>query len=334
MSDFIKWTKNLIKIFQFSFRNNKNISQIFSSWSTKFIDNGQKRTNKKSAFPEPEFEGKIEQSKPDVNNFKIESFDKLNWLELGQMISKLYEYLSNIDNGSALSSIFESADFLLEEVQTEPEKEEVTEETITDIELDTEIKVQSETDNDIQMDDKQENSNSDSKCAVMNPEGGNSIDGSTEDSDAPNAPEDGSKPTTKPKSRRRGSDLDLLGRWFFWKNRKYSQRQKNKQIERMEMDTTINGLLRKTLEKYYEWVQYHNFSPLNKSLISSYYHFRDNFDEESPFHPDVSSPLDRLTTTENATETEQISHEKFQERTRDEFAKLIKEIKVFFLLEL
>lgn len=60
--------------------------------------------------------------------------------------------------------------------------------------------------------------------------------------------------------------------------------------------------------------------------------FRDNFDEESPFHPDASSPLDRLTTAENVNETEQESHQKFQERTRDEFTQLIKEIKVSFLL--
>lgn len=188
-----------------------------------------------------------------MNDFKIGSFEKLTWLELGLLISKLYEYLSNIDNGSALSTMFECADFLLEEVQIESTKEEVKEEILIDAELETETKVTNETtDNDIQMDDKQENSNSNSKCAVMNADGGNSVDGSTEDSDAPNVGDDASKATAKPKSRRRGSDLDLLGRWFFWKNRKYSQRQKNKQIERMETDTTINGLLRKTLEKYYE----------------------------------------------------------------------------------
>lgn len=172
---------------------------------------------------------------------------------MGLMISKLYEYLSSVDNGSALSTMFEYGDFLLEEVQNEPEKEEIKEEMIVDSELETEAKVTNEVaESDIQMDDKQENSNSDSKCAVMNAEGGNSVDGSTEDSDVANVGDDASKATAKPKSRRRGSDLDLLGRWFFWKNRKYSQRQKNKQIERMETDTTVNGLLRKTLEKYYE----------------------------------------------------------------------------------
>lgn len=164
------------------------------------------------------------------------------------MISKLYKYLNELDNGSALNTTFSSSDFLLNEVRCEPVEDEIKEETIPEIEGDV------ETDNDIQMDDKQENSNSDSKCAVMNAEGGNSADGSTEDSDAPTTAEDGSKQAAKPKSRRRGSDLKLLDPWHFWKNRKYSQRQKNKQAERMETDTTINGLLRKMLEKYFELV--------------------------------------------------------------------------------
>lgn len=207
-----------------------------------------KRSNKKSAFPDPEYEDKVESSKPDVEQFKIESFDKLNWYTFGSMILKLYEYLSETDNGSALSSMFEYTDFLLDAIQTEPMEDEVSEETIGEIVADPEPKATNETDTDVQIEDKQENSNS---CAVMNPEGGNSVDGSTEDSDAQTTGDDASK-STKPKSRRRGSDLKLLDPWFYWKNRKYSQRQKNKQIERMETDTTINGLLRKTLEKYFE----------------------------------------------------------------------------------
>lgn len=219
----------------------------------KYKDKSLKRRSKKSVFPEPEFEEKCASGKPDIEDFKIESFDKLNWFSFGSMISKLYEYLSEIENGLALASQFECSDFLLEVVQPKPPEDEVVEEMLTDIEAEAETKVQIETDNDILMDDKQENSNSEStKCVVMNPEGGNSADGSTEDSDAPTTGDDGSKPAAKPKSRRRGSDLKLLDPWFYWKNRKYSQRQKNKQIERMETDTTINGFLRKTLEKYYE----------------------------------------------------------------------------------
>lgn len=229
---------------------------ICSAWSIKFKDISLKRTCEKSVFPDGEIPVKVEEMNPDVEAFKIESFDKLNWSTLGSMIAKLYDYLSDLDNGSALSATFESGDFLLNEVQTEPDQTEMQEETFTDIEMDAEPKSQTDIEteiNDVQMDDKEENSNSEStKCAALNTDTGNSADGSTEDSDAQTTGDDGSKTATKPKSRRSGSDLKLLGRWYYWKNRKYSQRQKNKQIERIESDTTINGFLRKTLEKYFE----------------------------------------------------------------------------------
>lgn len=216
-----------------------------------------KRSCEKSVFPVEEFPEKIEEPRPNIDAFKIESFNKLNWSTLGAMIAKLYDYLLEHDNGSTLDAMFHSRDFLLEEIITESEQTEIKDETFTSIEMEPPEPAKSdndnETENDIQMDDKQENSNSDStKCIVLNADAGNSADGSTEDSDAQNTGDDGTKMAAKPKSRRRGSDLKLLDPWFYWKNRKYSQRQKNKQIERMETDTTINGLLRKTLEKYFE----------------------------------------------------------------------------------
>lgn len=213
-----------------------------------------KRANKSSAFCDPEFSEPIEESSPNVDEFKVESFHKLNWFTLGSMIANLYKYLSELDNGAVLNAEFTNQDFLLEEMQLEPLIDETNVETTTDAEMiDAEAKIPNENVNDIELDDKQENSNSDSKCAISNAEGGNSADGSTaEDSDAPTTGDDGSKAADKPKPRRRGSDLKLLDRWFYWEKRKYSQRQKNKKIERMETDTTINGLLRKTLEKYYE----------------------------------------------------------------------------------
>lgn len=173
------------------------------------------------------------------------------------MIKKLYNNLSNIENGSALTTVFKYGDLLLEDIQTEAIEGGVVKEetTIEHQDGDTDTKAENETDNDIPMDEKLDNSNLDiaSKCAGPNTESANSVDGSTEDSDAPTTGDD-TKPAAKPKSRRRGSDLKLLDPWFYWKNRKYSQRQKNKQLERMEIDTTVNGLLRKILEKYYEYV--------------------------------------------------------------------------------
>lgn len=215
-----------------------------------------------SVFPDPEFEEKVEEIKPNIDDFKVKSFEKLDWLSFGFMIKRLYKYLSNIDNGSALTTVFECGDFLLEEIQSEPIEGAIREEATIDHQSDgdAETRGQNETDNDIQLDEKQENSNLDiaSKCAGLNTESANSVDGSTEDSDAPTTGDD-TKIAAKPKSRRRGSDLKLLDPWFYWKNRKYSQRQKNKQMERMEIDTTVNGLLRKILEKYFEYVDSSQF---------------------------------------------------------------------------
>lgn len=243
----------------------------FSSWSIRFKDKPIEQKCGTSVFPEPEFEEKAEECQPNIDDFKIESFEKLDWLSFGLMIKKLYKYLLNIENGSALSTVFEYGEFLLEEVRSEPIETAIKEEPVNDrSDCDTETKGQNETDNDQQMDEKQENSNLDStiKIAVLNAESANSVDGSTEDSDAPTTGDD-TKPNAKPKSRRRGSDLKLLDPWFYWKNRKYSQRQKNKQLERMEVDTTVNGLLRKILEKYFEYAQ--------KSLHAFFNYSKDKF---------------------------------------------------------
>lgn len=289
-----------------------------------------------SVFPDPKFEERIEEIKPSIDDFKIKSFEKLDWLSFGLMIRKLYKYLSNIQNGSALTTVFECGDFLLEEIQSEPTECAVNEETAVEHQPDgdAETKGQNETDNDIQMDEKQENSNLDiaSKCAGLNTESANSVDGSTEDSDAPTTGDD-TKTAAKPKSRRRGSDLKLLDPWFYWKNRKYSQRQKNKQMERMEVDTTVNGLLRKILEKYYEYVLPSFFITIcNRSFC---FHLnsnnRDNFDDESPFHPDTSSSsstTDRSTATGCNADAQPQSIEHFQEETNESFIQMINEIKV------
>lgn len=226
----------------------------FSSWSVPFKDRPIVSKCGKSVFPGVEFEEKIEQTKPNIEEFQIESYEKLNWLQFGMIIKKLYKCLSNIENGAALTEVFESDDFLLKEVQPQSvESASIPEEQpIDQAAADTEVKEQHDTENDnnVQTEEKQEYSNSENalKCAAEN---ANSVDGSTEDSDAPTTGDD-TKAASKPKSRRRGSDLKLLDPWFYWKNRKYSQRQKNKQMERMETDTTANGFLKKILEKYFE----------------------------------------------------------------------------------
>lgn len=191
---------------------------------------------------------------PDIQQFKIESFDQLNWSTFGKLIRNLYEYLSSTDNGVGIAYNFDSSDFLL--VQPKQELMETGgKEEENAHEMDVESESKSQNDGDLQMDAKQENSNPGSvKCSPPNPDGGNSIDGSTEDSDATTTNKDDSEVAAKPKqSRRRGSELQILEPWRYWDRNRKSQRQKNR-LERNEVDTTLNGLLRKILPKYFEWV--------------------------------------------------------------------------------
>lgn len=213
-----------------------------------------KRTNKDSVFPRAKTPELQMPDKPDILDFKIESFASLNWLTFGEFIANVYDYLATTDDGIGIGYKFSHNDFLLNKTKSAT-PEPVKEEKDAPMETDAETETDNITENDIPMEEKPE-SNSDSNDISNNPEGGNSNDGgSTEDStqDVPTNSEDSSKPNAKPKSRRRGSDLKLLEPWCYWdRNRKYSQRQKNKQIERMENDTSINGLLRKILTKYFE----------------------------------------------------------------------------------
>lgn len=65
---------------------------------------------------------------------------------------------------------------------------------------------------------------------------------------------------------------------------------------------------------------------IKNAIFFSFY--RDNFEDESPFHPDTSNPDDKSTLNENGLKTENLNCEKFQELTADSFAQLIKEVKV------
>lgn len=55
---------------------------------------------------------------------------------------------------------------------------------------------------------------------------------------------------------------------------------------------------------------------------------RDNFDDESPFHPDTSSTTDRSTATGCDSDSKPQTIEDFQEETKESFIQMINEIKV------
>lgn len=71
--------------------------------------------------------------------------------------------------------------------------------------------------------------------------------------------------------------------------------------------------------------------PLNLTVLFCCYFapiYRDNFDDESPFHPDTSSTADRLTTIGLDSDVKPLSIEKFQEETNETFIEMMNEIKV------
>lgn len=60
---------------------------------------------------------------------------------------------------------------------------------------------------------------------------------------------------------------------------------------------------------------------------------RENFDDEWPFHPDVSDASDQSTTTESSCENNVITCETFQELTKETFSQFVKEIKVCIFVQ-
>lgn len=55
---------------------------------------------------------------------------------------------------------------------------------------------------------------------------------------------------------------------------------------------------------------------------------RDNFDDESPFHPDTSSTADRSIAKGCDSDAQPLSIEHFQEETKETFIEMMNEIKV------
>lgn len=199
---------------------------------------------------------------PDIERFKLNAPDELNWLSMGKLIVDMYEHFKGINKtGISYEFDFEQLFLRKEEIQPEPMDVEMSESApIETKSTEPTARTQNEGGEDVPVEAKLDNSNSNVESGrvlsmpLLDGQETNSAEASADDSDANAKDASGSEATSKPKqSRRRGSDLQMLERWRFWdRNRKYSQRQKNKQNGRNEVDTSINGVLRKILAKYFE----------------------------------------------------------------------------------
>lgn len=67
---------------------------------------------------------------------------------------------------------------------------------------------------------------------------------------------------------------------------------------------------------------------MNNEWLLCWNSYRDNFDDESPFHPNTSTLTDGSTTAANDHQTKPTTCEQFQEETKELFVQMIKEIKV------
>lgn len=192
------------------------------------------------------------------------SIDEIDsWLKLGRLIVNMYDHFVSIDDAQAISYGFTVADLL---IASEDDASKNGNCASVDVNGDCDdggggggggagneaIDARSDIDDSKPEDKENSNSNTDSGKFAIPTTDVYSADASAEDSDV-NKDGAGDAPSKPKNSRRRGSGLQFLEQWCFWdRNRKYSQRRRNQQSDRPEVDNSIRGALRKILPKYFE----------------------------------------------------------------------------------
>lgn len=232
-------------------------SIVSSCWSVKFKDTWKKRNAERNVFPLPSFDDVEPQqvSPPNIDKFKISGADDLNsWLKLGTLIVDMYAHFVSIDDANGISYDFILNDLLMTKLKNDCNENDENPAMDSNGNCDDGAAdaMNCRSEDDVKNEDKENsNSNTDSGKFAVPSTDMQSADASAEDSDAN---KDSSDVPSKPKqSRRRGSGLQFLEQWCFWdRNRKYSQRRRNQQNDRPEIDNSIKGVLRKILPKYFE----------------------------------------------------------------------------------
>ncbi|KAL5279813.1 CABIN1 family protein [Megaselia abdita] len=251
-------------------------------WKHEFtIPEGKTSEGKDSAFPLnlydiPEDDLKV--VKPNLEEFQVES---LTWQSVGEFIVRVYKHLE--DTKQCILFPLYIDDIL----RTTSES---IEETIVPEEKEKEVSDVEEVLNPPQDDDLVMIQEDGTEVPITEPMESND---STED----NAP-------TKPKSRRRCSDLSNLEQWGWHKNKRYSTRKKSNQEK--EVDTTVNGYLRKI------------FAPF----------FTETFDNQSPFL--LEKRIDEIDTENNSDDDENKADKTlkdFETEKKADFERFLKEAK-------
>lgn len=177
---------------------------------------------------------------PNLDDFKV---SELNWLTVGRFITSLYNHLT--ETKQTIIFIITVDDMLKVKVEEESQNGHV--------EKPEDIEMKAEGDGvESGVVEPAENTNEDSTVFIApssEPPSGQTSqpDSNAEDSDNTSKEAE----SAKPKPRRRCSDLSFLEQWGWHKNRRYSSRKKSQQ-DRPEVDTSINGFLRRILAKYFQ----------------------------------------------------------------------------------
>lgn len=207
--------------------------------------------------------------KPDLTEFHIEN---LTWHSIGHLISTFFDkhcddmsaicnnyilddfygtHIDDIDMTAATSIAFEngsqkSPDSLIgEDADLQPSSAAIN---CDDNQTNNNVGIQST--------DNSSNSNCDGKFVTPSDVRSSAEQSGADDSETSTKPiGDGTstmiEQTSKPKPvRRRCSDLSFLEQWGWHKHRRYQHRKKS--IDRNEPDTSINGILRRILAKYFK----------------------------------------------------------------------------------
>uniref|UniRef100_A0A0A1X5G6 Calcineurin-binding protein cabin-1 n=1 Tax=Zeugodacus cucurbitae TaxID=28588 RepID=A0A0A1X5G6_ZEUCU len=235
---------------------------------------------------------------------------ELNWVTVGQYILALYQYMQ--ENGKILIKLLSLQDILADssnaskienvahqescgqtEISTAPSSNSNDNMDVTQTETDlssTNIATVTTAETLVTNTPPTSDAEQTKKVAENSPDEAENYEKSTNNSEA-----------NKTKPRRRCSDLHFLEQWGWHKNRRYNSRKKVA-TDRVEVDTTLKGILRKIFAKY--------------SNV--------NFDAEWPFG--TVNNNDKLVDEKCKTCKEIMSNEAFQEITRAAFDEFVAKI--------
>lgn len=224
-------------------------------WKNKFVDTHLKRTNQDSVFPKYIVAEPMAPEAPDISDFLLDE-SNLSWLSVGELLVRMYKHF---EGTSAIGYDLTLDEWLGRNVVAA--KSGIECKTVSESGADSNSLSKPHDSGSDECPSK-ENSSSNTEPmpsaqfavppGVVVAENQTSAEVSgTEESDGgvvTNAAATASKP--KASRRRGGGDLIGLEQWGWHRNKRYAQRKKS--VDKADPDTTVNGMLRKALHKFYE----------------------------------------------------------------------------------